>query len=457
MLFADILLLLQCCGIVLLVSERSMFNPALWYLALHAYCVTFRLVTLSLGFESGSYSGVQSDVELVKAAIASDISLLAAVAATVWVAHRIDVRGIRPAAPGTRPALNPRIGWTIGLVCLVVGLLAMSRFGAVSSIAHGKGIYSGPVYASDQTLSSIPVILQGLAIQGALLVCFLRRFSLFSLLLFLAVVAASSLVLARAFFLLPIIIVVLVYHAMQRRQWLNREWILAFALLAVVWFSFKPFLKGLQRGEGLTSSIVDAKDYFQNSVDTGSGDIQFLDMQASFMHATDQAGVRFHGATVLPLIYLPIPRFLWPDKPRLNEYVLQISSSSRNFADFGMTPNLSGESYMNFGWFGCAAIPFLYMFGMQMAFVRTKNRGTFSAGNWLYIIFLVSMPQVFRDGLESLVLFPLFNYLPLSGWAFLSMKFRGRRTLRGRSSSVVALHKPRFVGMIPSGYESRRL
>ena len=95
----------------------------------------------------------------------------------------------------------------------------------------------------------------------------------------------------------------------------------------------------------------------------GLSDIQFFDMQATYMAAADEEGRRFYGATVLPLLYLPIPRFVWPDKPRMNEYAFELSSPLRPVTKVGMVTLLSGESYLNFGWIGCAAIPFLYLVG----------------------------------------------------------------------------------------------
>ena len=112
------------------------------------------------------------------------------------------------------------------------------------------------------------------------------------------------------------------------------------------------------------------------------------------MAASDETGKRFYGSTILPLLYLPIPRYMWPDKPRTNEYAFELSSSLRPVTQVGMTPLLAGESYVNFGWMGCAFIPFLYMLGMQMAFQRVRNLGITSAARLVYVVFLVTMIQV---------------------------------------------------------------
>jgi hypothetical protein len=84
----DMLVLLTSLWLILQTSDLSVFNPSLWYIALHAYSVTFRLIMLNAGAQSALFIGVRSDAELVGAAIAADISLLAIVAATMLIAHR---------------------------------------------------------------------------------------------------------------------------------------------------------------------------------------------------------------------------------------------------------------------------------------------------------------------------------------------------------------------------------
>ncbi len=143
-------------------------------------------------------------------------------------------------------------------------------------------------------------------------------------------------------------------------------------------------------------------------------------MQATYMAAADETGQRFYGATVLPLMYLPIPRFIWSEKPRLNEYAWELTSPLRPIAQVGMVPLLSGEAYLNFGWIGCALIPFLYILGMQAFCARTKSYGITSAARLMYLVFLVSMLQVYRDGLDALILFPFTVYLPIVAWATIS-------------------------------------
>ncbi len=132
-LIVDVLLLISSLWCILQVSPRSIFNPSLWWVALHAYTVTFRLITLNLGVESISMIGVRSDTELVNAAIASDISLMAVVAATIVIAHRTLRDRANNLPDRGRAELNPRLGQMISILCLTIGTYVLLRFAGASS------------------------------------------------------------------------------------------------------------------------------------------------------------------------------------------------------------------------------------------------------------------------------------------------------------------------------------
>lgn len=426
-LVVDILLLLSSLWAILQISERSIFNPSLWYVALHAYAVTFRLVLLNLGAEPGWITGIRSDMELVNAAIASDISLLAVVAATGWAAHRasrvVDI-GLR----GSNPArLSPAIGTVIAILCVTIGTYAAIKFGGVAMAARERGIDVSAVDIGDFEMSSVPRIVAAFAVQGALILCAMRGFTRWRVVLLLALLALCAINLARTFFVLPVLMAVLIYQTMHREHKLSAQWWVTLAALGVLWFVFKPIRQGIQKGEDPGKVWANASAYFEDSLRNPSGDTQLLDLQATYMAAADEAGKRFYGTTVLSVVYLPIPRFVWPDKPRLNDYAVELTSSSRALVREGLTPNLSGEAYLNFGWTGCAVIPFFYILGMQMAYRRVRNQGIMSPARWVYLLFLVCMVQVFRDGLDALVLYPFVDYLPLFSWGLISMLLPAHR------------------------------
>ena len=412
----DMALLLASLWCVLQTSDRSIFNPSIWYVALHAYTVTFRLITLNLGGQSLAVIGIRSDDELVNAAIASDISLVAVVAATILVSRKINGYSSRGLLR-QRIELSSQLGQAISIVCLTIGTFALLKFGTA---AKAMGVDSSGINIGRFHESSYPIWISGFAVQGALIQCAMRGFTRWRLVLLLLLLFLSSFN-ARTVFVLAATMAFLIYQTRHNQFSIPLKAAVGVAVLGLLWFVYKPVTGAIISGANVQEIWVTAQTYFENSTGINSSiDMQFLDMQATYMAAGDEEGRRFYGATMLPLLYLPIPRFIWPEKPRLNEYSPELSSSSRMMTQVGMTPNLAGESYLNFGWVGCAVIPFIYLLGMQTAYRSVRTAGINSAARWVYMIYLVSMVQIYRDGLNSLILFPLMVYFPMLCWGVLS-------------------------------------
>jgi hypothetical protein len=420
-LVADILLLLGSLFCIMQVSDRSIFNPSLWWVALHAYTVTFRLITLNLGFEPDPVIGIRSDMELIYAALASDISLLAVVAATAFAARPMPEAISRSREDAGPVELNRPLGQIISILCLTIGTYFLLKFGygATSDRAIGAGITAIDIGGFEE--SSYPISIAGFAVQGALIQAAMRGFTWVRLALFLVLLALSSFNLSRFAFLLASIMAFLIYQTRHNRINFPAKWLIGLLALSAIWFVYKPVAAAINGDQSFDQVVASAQNYVDDVLSgSKSGDTNFFDMQATYMAAADEEGLRFYGATILPLLYLPIPRFMWPDKPRMNEFAYDVTSPMRPVVQAGMTTQLSGESYLNFGWIGCAVIPFLYVWGMQVGYRRVRNYGISSAARMIYLVFLISLIQVFRDGLTSLVIFPVVYYFPLLGWGVIS-------------------------------------
>lgn len=434
----DVIVVTIALACILAVSSRSIFNPSLWWLALHIYTVTFRLITLCLGSESMWEIGIQSNTEYVKAAAAADLSLIAVALATIWVSkcHHNSKAPLEHIQ--SKSHLSVRAGWIISILCLTIGGYALIKFGYIASAARDSGIDISAVDLGRVEETAIPITIAGFAVQGALLQCAMCGFTRLRLMILLPLLILTAVNLARTAFVLAVCLALLIY--LTRRGWrsIPRSWAIGMVLLAVVWFVQKPIVGGISEGKGLDEIWSSVHDYLaQSAEDKSSIDTQFLDMQATFMASADEIGKRYLGATVVPLLYLPIPRFLWPDKPRINQPEVELSSQVRQIVRVGMVPTLSGESYVNFGWAGCALIPFLYLFAMQKAFRHVEGHSVTSTSRWVYLIFLICMVQVFRDGLNSLVTFGVLTYCPLLAWAAIS-KALGSQSPRKRGSQYIS-------------------
>jgi hypothetical protein len=228
----------------------------------------------------------------------------------------------------------------------------------------------------------------------------------------------------------------LIYQSRRREHSIPLKWAIMIPVLGLVWFVFKPISNVIRAGDDPRTIFAEASRYFtEQTTSEGSLDTELLDCQATYMASADETGKRFYGATLLPLLYLPIPRFVWPDKPLQNEYAWELSSSLRRIEPIGMSAQLSGESYVDFGWIGTAIIPFLYLLGMQSFYRRVRNHEITSIARWVYLILLISMVQVFRDGLMSLIIFPCVSYLPMVAWGGIG-KLIGTRTVHSDSFNM---------------------
>jgi hypothetical protein len=88
-------------------------------------------------------------------------------------------------------------------------------------------------------------------------------------------------------------------------------------------------------------------------------------------------------------------------------------------AQMNMTAGLVGESYANFGYFGVILIPFLISLGFSSAYTRLAGTSMLSPGGLLYLVYLSTFMQLYRDGLISAVWFPFVHCAPM-GWTAVS-------------------------------------
>jgi hypothetical protein len=426
----DISLLAIALWCIVKVSDWSIFNPALWWVALHVFGVTSRLIALDLGARSLQVIGIRSDIELVRAGIASDISLMGVVAACVFATFRMPSVESENALSAGKDwgQLNPKVGHLIAGLCLTIGTYALYTFGMVATAARARGVDISSVDIGGFAQSSYPFAIAGFAVQGALILCAMRGFTRLRLLVLVTLLALTSVNLTRQAFVLPAILAFLIYQSRRHKHSIPLKWALMIPVFGLLWFVFKPMSNVIRAGEDPRTIFAAASSYFAEQTSAeGSLDTEQLDMQATVMAAADEHDKRYYGATLLPLLYTPIPRFAWPDKPMPNEYQWELSSSLRPIEPIGMTPQLSGESYVNFGWMGCAVIPFLYMLGLQTLYWRVRNQEIMSVSRWIYLILLVAMVQVFRDGLGSAITFPCVLQLPLVAWGGISKVIGARR------------------------------
>lgn len=437
----DVILFLVCLWCIWQGSERSVFNPAYWWLVLHAYTVTFRLGELVHGIGPPAFLGSVTDADLLKAAAAADISLCAITLATVLAPYLLrDRPALAQPIPPAR--LNEPLGKVLVWTCICLGIFSMVKLGGLASTASSHGLDVSTVDLGEAQGSALPFIVSGFAAQGFVIWFSMRGFSRWLVLLMVPVLIATAIATTRAFFLLPVLLCFLIQQTRKKRRAIPVVWLVGLVFLGGIWFLGKTLALAIITDADARTALQLAQGDLETKVDNGASvDTSFLDMQAMYMAAADAAGKRYYGSTILPLLSLPIPRFLWPEKPGINAYAVELSTGSREISRMGLTPNLSGESYVNMGWFGCFLIPFVYLFLMQIAFLCTKDPPYFTTGWWLYLLFLVCMLQIYRDGLISVVIFPLLYYFPVFIWGLASYILNRLRAAQQSISQPLVLER----------------
>jgi oligosaccharide repeat unit polymerase len=238
---------------------------------------------------------------------------------------------------------------------------------------------------------------------------FRKRFVIFMLLYLTLMVFQGY---SRFRVLIPILLMAQIFLSRRGKNWPP---ILLSILLIIAGFGFLP-LKSvgrlLQQGAPI-SEIVDKSSEIISDALTGNSEIQFLDQLASALTLVDRQGRFYYGSTYASLLTLPIPREWWPEKPGLADYLKDISTTGRPMASTGMITTIFGEAYINFGFIGILIIPFFAALFLGRFYMAATKRSYFSLWFFSYLLVAANLIQVYRDGLQSLVVFTFVHMMPL--------------------------------------------
>jgi hypothetical protein len=403
------------CGAVALRCASSLLHPSTVMLGAHAYIVTLRLSQLTRGFKpmSYSFSWPIGENEIVRASIASDAALLAMTLG--WLAvcswgHR-----------GQHAPLEPRIRlsdrrlqiFSAAALCLAIMGLAILGPHAQREVA---GNYSA-------TNSGYLLATTGWVGWSFCLLHFRYgfRWPLLSMTA-MSLIGVMLLSTFRGAVIIPCVF--LLFTWLARRQESRPPWGLVPAVVGLwlVWLPMKPIVYAIQSGMSPADAIsVGIYRAFTNlGQDNGSGiDFQFLDMVSSTMTLVDMHHSYFYGTSISPLFVSPIPRQLWAGKPELNQYQQDLDIPSRAMSKLHMTAGLVGEAYADFGYLGVFIIPFAISVAFSAAYRRLAGTSLLTPGSMLYVLYLSTYMQLYRDGMISAVWFPFVHCAPI-GWAAVS-------------------------------------
>jgi len=247
---------------------------------------------------------------------------------------------------------------------------------------------------------------------------------------------------------IPVLFLFYTYLSRRNRRWFPTWIILSIAVLFVLWFPMKVIRAGVRNHEKAAEILDETISYDTDAVsmnERSGNDSQFLDMAAVWMKLVDSSGHFSYGRQYLPLLTVPIPRQIWPEKPELNAYATEMSTPEFPVSTVGTVSSLPGDTYADFGYPGVVVLGFLvaYFYGWLWQRAAMVSHGT--VRRFLYLVLLANLVQVLRDGIESIFVFTLINSMPLMIAAAVSCLYailHPQRRYRAIAQPVKALLYP---------------
>lgn len=448
----DAFTLISCVLLLFRYGDLRFSHPGTPYILFHFHTVSMRLIGLAKGAmplyanTPGWFEAVRPE-EITRAALYADLAFWSVTA--VWVFVKSTPLATKP-APANPMRLDPRILRPILLVAFLLGVVGL-RIGAQ---IPGVQSYDGFDSASDWSSSSYLIILPswfGLAILGHMYYYGARRITAILLATYLVLMSIQGGMRFRV--IAAGLLAVSIWVERRNRRWPSRPIVISLVVLGLLFFPMKDIGRLVQKGASLSELTETVSDSVSEATEGSASDHLFLDEFASALTLLDMQGRRYYGSIYLPILTLPIPRALWPEKPGLSGFVTEISTRYRPMSSSGMITTYMGESYANFGVAGIFIVPPLLAYALVRFRRAAYSRPYDSLLRFFYTLLSVNLIQVYRDGLLSLIVFTFVNMMPLVLVVFAHIAFgffRKHRTGGAapmgdpfrRSADVSAMSRP---------------
>jgi hypothetical protein len=412
-LLVDVIVVVACVTLLARFGDLRFSHPATPYIVFHLHTVTARLAGLlngapNLYSKNLMYFEAVMPFEIVRAAQYCDLAFCAVT--VVWIAFALRVRSAPPPPPRQRLMLDPRLLRPILLLAFIGGIVGLRVAATVPGMGQFEGFNPESAWSQSSYLAILPSWF-GLAVLGHAYYYGFNKISGLLVAGYLGMMAVQG----GARFRVIIGLLLAIQIALERanRRWPSRIMVLWLGIAAVLFFPMKQIGVQFQRGDDLSQIATAVTDSATNMSEGTAGDQMFLDQFASALTLIDLRGEKYLGSIYIPLLTLPIPRALWPDKPVLAAFLTDISTRARPMATSGMITTYLGESYANFGIFGIFLVPPLVAIALATFQRRAASAPYHSVLRFAYVLLSVNLLQVYRDGLQSVVLFMFVHMMPL--------------------------------------------
>ncbi len=412
----DIILFLACSLALLKFGRISFSHPAFIYLLFHFMIVTVRTIYIVNGastfFDTTPYLRLgylpASLDEIARAVIYADVALVAIVVGAIWASSQdqrfSETHPVRQVTYLVDQRIIP-----FSIIFFVIGLWGMFTFSALPGISAQVGFDPG-------TWSASTWVRMTESWTGLALIILMYRYGfrkpfvvLFAIFLFIMIYQGYD----RFRTILLSLFCLFIYLDRRGLKWPPGWLVIALIAGALIFLPLKSIGLMIQQRQPIDAIVNKTVNTISSNIDNGFDDVPFLDQLAMTLTQTDQYGHYFYFSTYLPLITLPVPRPLWPDKPGIAFYLNDLQTPQRPFVQLGTIVTLIGESYLSFGILGVIFIPLLLSYVLSRFYFAAYRRGYFSVAHFTYLVVAASLLQIYRDGISAIVVFVLVAFMPM--------------------------------------------
>lgn len=409
MVFIDLLLVLIFFMYLISKKEISFLNPCFLFLVFHFFFVSIRayqILILDTDIIANLwYDDYVTVDEISTALIVADFTLLGFFLGFNLLINKFIIKGEKL----SKQYLNYKEKSPIKIKSYLTVMTFLGVFGTLSfAVLPGQ---AGNL--EDAESNMFITFLTNLGVISALLLIYERGFKKIYLIYLFVILAIFSLQgYHRYRVILPLLFLMGYYLKMNNLKIPPVKYLFIGFIVFVFSFPLKQIGRSFQKNDQIDLVEI-GEESFNDIVGGESGDMSFLEQSAAMIGSMDKKQMVFYGNTYTPILFFWVPRTFWSEKPSLNQWQHDISSGGRNYAQMGQISLFSGESYANFRYFGAFFIPFIIGRFYSKNYYLYRNINIKHKGFLFLLLLNMILFQVWRDGLISLIIFPIVNYLPI--------------------------------------------
>jgi hypothetical protein len=397
---------------VFIVKDKNLIllNPLVLYLIIHVFFVTFRgfqlLVQNKIIVSNKYYGDLLSLTEISKAIFLADLGLISFFIGFYLFKNKFNKKGElnRILYSNLIEKRKKYIAIYID-ICLIVGVISLLLFGYLP----------GSLSLLDFEGNTITEMMASLAIISSILLIYEYGFNFRNSLFFILMVIIFSIQgYARYRAILPLLFVLLYYLKLYKFKFPPLKFILLGILIFLISFPLKEIGKNLRNRESI-DLIEMIQNSYKNIKEGDSDDLALIEQSGAMIGNMDRKNKIFYGQTYSPVFFFLVPRALWKEKPALNEWQHEISTTGRNFGEMGQVSLITGEAYANFRIPGVIFVLMLLGIFYSYLFFTFSKINIKHKGFLMLLFFDMILFQIWRDGLISIFVFPLIYYIPIIG------------------------------------------